>query len=365
MLHNLGLTGIAIPCKEVAPGSRSRGAPLSRPLMTISRVYVNPSTGVGPDPHDLIPFMTLLLTPKTVAVPADYVPRTDMNAWQGAFQASFKSTHRNISDIHSKNDMSGSNNSMVARKGAAENATSKSYIMQNSSSVALHTDLGGDVTAETAGGTARLPSTNTSMPRLLGLARPSFRSPIRQPDHQRLEMLRLQSSKPQRRSIKRWSNARGDFDPAAAAQATQCPVGRPMESTGTAETFAGSSSTASSSSDDSRNVVVFDGQALDNDKWMTAINDASSLVKQASYSNSSASDVVTTAVAAGDPCVRALVGMSQCSGKGSPDVCCSYVQTWNAFDCWCQASGKLLLSSMPAVLTPSVLQLLSWVCEVQ
>lgn len=76
------LTGVALPCMELTPVSHPRNIPISRPLMKTSRVYVNPATGVSPNAHDLIPFVTLLLTPKAVAVPGDDVARTNLSVWR-------------------------------------------------------------------------------------------------------------------------------------------------------------------------------------------------------------------------------------------------------------------------------------------
>jgi hypothetical protein len=71
----------------------------------------------------------------------------------------------------------------------------------------------------------------------------------------------------------------------------------------------------------------------------------------------------TDCVVGADRCVQSFVGMSQCSGKGSWDVCCQYVQAWSNDDCWNEDSGQLLLNNMPTVLTPTLLQVLSMVCE--
>jgi hypothetical protein len=62
-------------------------------------------------------------------------------------------------------------------------------------------------------------------------------------------------------------------------------------------------------------------------------------------------------------CMQSFVGMSQCSGKGSWDVCCQYVQAWSNDDCWNADSGQLLLNNMPTVLTPALLQVLGRVCD--
>jgi hypothetical protein len=63
-----------------------------------------------------------------------------------------------------------------------------------------------------------------------------------------------------------------------------------------------------------------------------------------------------------DPCLESFVGMSQCSGSGSWDVCCDYVHYWEDEGCWDKDVGQLLLKSMPALLTPALLQLLGKVC---
>jgi hypothetical protein len=68
-------------------------------------------------------------------------------------------------------------------------------------------------------------------------------------------------------------------------------------------------------------------------------------------------------VVGADQCVQSFVGMSQCSGTGSWDVCCQYVQAWSNDDCWNDDSGQLILNNMPTVLTPTLLQVLGRVCE--
>lgn len=64
-----------------------------------------------------------------------------------------------------------------------------------------------------------------------------------------------------------------------------------------------------------------------------------------------------------DPCVQSLVGLSQCTPKGSTEVCCRFVEEWSAAGCWCQPSGLRLLDNMPTSMTPVLLQLLGWVCD--
>lgn len=63
VVYVLLLAGVPFSCQEV-PTEGPSGVPLARPLMTIARVYVNPATGVGPDPNTLAPFNTVLLTPR-------------------------------------------------------------------------------------------------------------------------------------------------------------------------------------------------------------------------------------------------------------------------------------------------------------
>jgi hypothetical protein len=75
-----------------------------------------------------------------------------------------------------------------------------------------------------------------------------------------------------------------------------------------------------------------------------------------------ARDTITTCPASTDPCLESFVGISQCSGTGSWEVCCKYVQSWSDELCWDKDVGQLLLVSMPAMLTPALLQLLGRVC---
>jgi len=45
------------------------------------------------------------------------------------------------------------------------------------------------------------------------------------------------------------------------------------------------------------------------------------------------SDGGAVASPADDPCVRSLVGLSQCTPQGSPDVCCGFVGGWSTAGC--------------------------------
>ncbi|KAG2484107.1 hypothetical protein HYH03_017059 [Edaphochlamys debaryana] len=56
-----------VPHCKLIPTSGPRSAPLTRPLLVTLRAYSNPETGVGPDPDDLLKFMTVDLTPRAEA----------------------------------------------------------------------------------------------------------------------------------------------------------------------------------------------------------------------------------------------------------------------------------------------------------
>lgn len=66
MQHN-GCVHAGLPfCKEI-PTEGPRSVPRSRGMLVMLRAYVNPATGVGPDPSRLIPFRTVVATPRSEA----------------------------------------------------------------------------------------------------------------------------------------------------------------------------------------------------------------------------------------------------------------------------------------------------------
>lgn len=175
------VAGVDVPCKAI-PEKGAGHVPLNRPLMTLSRVYVNPSTGVGPAAADLVPFATILLSPKG-----------------------------------SSNETADSRHSTTT----SEKLGGASLLVRASSSAARNTLFGG-------------------------------------------------------------------FRETESSSSDVCPI-------------------------------------------------------------------------SSDPCLQSFVGMSQCSGTGSWDVCCEYVQAWNDEQCWDRDVGRPLSNSMPAI-TPALVQLLGRVC---
>ncbi|EFJ52318.1 hypothetical protein VOLCADRAFT_86620 [Volvox carteri f. nagariensis] len=61
-------------CNEI-PAEGPRSAPLGRNLVATLRAYINPLTGVGPDPDELLKFVTVNLVRKADARPTDYRAR--------------------------------------------------------------------------------------------------------------------------------------------------------------------------------------------------------------------------------------------------------------------------------------------------
>lgn len=255
--------GVPLPCKPLVPlrasnsSERASSLPLSRPLLPLSRVYVNPATGVGPDPSSVVGFMHVLLTPSGVAVPADRRPRVPGGVWDGG-GGGFEETTAGGDEA-----VAGSGSEDVAEvgDGRSRSAASAAAFCERPDGDAAGAD-------EAAGREQQV---------LLSPAE-------------------VRSMQP------------GAL--VAAGNSTVAPVAAAMDA--------------------------------------RAAGKAAHLLAQPPI----------------DPCVRALVGMSQCSGQGSGDVCCGYVRGWAASDCWCRASGQLLLDSMPAsLLTPRLLQLLERVCD--
>lgn len=72
--HCRCLSGVALPCKEI-PNLGHRSVPIQRSMLLTCRSYVNPATGVGPDPDELVTFRTLLMTPRKFALASDDTPR--------------------------------------------------------------------------------------------------------------------------------------------------------------------------------------------------------------------------------------------------------------------------------------------------
>jgi hypothetical protein len=197
--------------------------------MTLSRVYINPSTGVGPDAADLVPFATIMLSPKSMAT-AD---RSNVR----------------VSD-------------MVEQAQASQ----------------------GPIVGSGAGGVKALPSASSGRNERVGGEDVS--------------------------SVHAWGRN---------GEARHSAVSKALE-------------------------------LLSTNNQQTTNDDA--------FRSEDAGCVVGA-----DQCVQSFVGMSQCSGKGSWDVCCQYVQAWSNDDCWNHDSGQLILNNMPTVLTPTLLQVLGRVCE--
>lgn len=251
-------TGLDVPCKTVATTEGSSRPPLNRPLMVISRVYVKPDSGVGPDASELVSFSTVVFTPKTHAVPMDTQLRVDSSIWQ----------------VHAT-DAGGQTESPSSSHEISQSSVNASSILQGNSS-------------------------------------------------RRVSVV----------SRHRWSDERGMFDATVAEQSTSCTsynVSMAMHAMTNAQQDVGHV----------QHMHASDGEASAKTTQLLPANMPGDF----------------------DPCVQSLVGMSQCSGKGSWDVCCQYVQSWSTMNCWCSTSGKLLLESMPGVLTPTMLQVLSWICE--
>ncbi|GLC63326.1 hypothetical protein PLESTF_000024300 [Pleodorina starrii] len=69
-------------CSEI-PTEGPRSTPLGRNMVATLRAYINPITGVGPDPDDLLKFTTVNLVRKGEARPADSRPRQTDPAFFG------------------------------------------------------------------------------------------------------------------------------------------------------------------------------------------------------------------------------------------------------------------------------------------
>lgn len=258
--------GVRFFCQEV-PSEGPSAVPLTRPLMTISRVYINPNTGVGPEPASLAPFNTLQLTPKDAA-------RDTRQAAAGQEATGARPVPGTASRANS----------------------SRSSSNDNSTASAGELPAAAVVRAQLAVAAAHVQQKN-----------PSSQSPT---DVQRPLLLRSTTS-PQ--SIWRAGKLPSELlDLAAAYTPPACSTSGPEQ------TLAGSSTNGPGTANQG---------SLD------------------------------------DPCVRSFVGMSQCTLKGSADVCCAFVQSWSSSGCWCRGSGQQLLDSMPLSMTPMLLQLLGWVCE--
>lgn len=261
--------GASFSCQEI-PTEGPAGVPITRPLLTISRVYINPVTGVGPEPASLVPFNTLQLTPKVVVRGARKAAAPEAAGARLVPGTAGRASSSNDSSNSSKSD-----NSSVRISD------------ERSLAVTTDTDLAAAV-AETAQqtGSSQLPAA------------------------QRPLLLRTTIA-PQ--SIWRAGKPPSEFlDLAAGYTPPVCPASGPDQNLTSSSTV---------------------GPGMQNEGSID------------------------------DPCVRSFVGMSQCTPKGSADVCCGFVQSWSASNCWCRGSGQQLLDSMPLSVTPVLLQLLGWVCE--
>lgn len=253
--------GVPFACKELGPGGPGRGVPLTRPLMTIARVYVNPATGVGPDPSALAPFNTLLLTPM-----------------------------RNATGL------------APVRPGGVE------------LSGALGTAAAVLPTARLTGGNPRRASGVAAV--AAGVDTNGSRSLIDSP-----------------------------------MQAEHLPGIQPIE----VPSVKGRAARLGAQSDPILRGARLSPELLQ----LAARHPPAACPKEPSDGGA----VASPSPAADDPCVRSLVGLSQCTPQGSPDVCCGFVEGWSTAGCWCETSGRALLDSMPTSATPTLLQLLGWVCE--
>lgn len=295
--------------------------------MTISRVYVNPATGVGPDPATLVPFNTVLLTPRAAA---------DSRA-PGLGASSAQLPDESLS-------------------------TSSAQLPDESSTTS----------------SAQLPDESFSIPGGVDAVQPGSTMLPASKEAEGPLASESESTQP--------LNRRGHDIPAILSRAG----GLPLASNGSTHVGlvglgnSGVPVMAVGRLDRPRiaqkavQVLQADGHEV---KWQPGKLPAgfaelaarhsppicaapqSAAQQSSSEAGSSVSRGVPMQSVVRDPCVKSIVGLSQCTPKGSADVCCGYVQDWSADGCWCSASGQQLLASMPSSMTPALLQLLGWVCE--
>jgi hypothetical protein len=308
--------GVGFYCRNV-PTTGPNSAPLPRPLMTISRVYVNPVTGVGPDPATLVPFNTVLLTPK------------------GA----------------------------VASRSPGLGASSAQ--LPDASTPTLSAQLPDESSSTSS---VQLPDESFSIPGVVDAVQPGSTMLPAVKEAEGPATLESESTKQ--------PSLPGGGWPAVLPEAGS-RKGPPVASNGkpVVDSLANTGLGPAGLLDRPR-IAQRAGQVLQADghevKWqpgklpagfaeLAARHEPPTCAAQ--QSNSAAGSSVSMQSAVKDPCVSSIVGLSQCTPKGSPDVCCGFVQSWSGSGCWCLASGQQLLASMPTSMTPVLLQLLGWVCE--
>jgi hypothetical protein len=309
-----GPATVGFYCREV-PTTGPNSAPLPRPLMTISRLYVNPATGVGPDPATLVPFKTVLLTPKGVAA--------SRSLGLGVSSAQLPDESSSTSSAQLRDESPPTLSAQLPDVSSSIAGVMNDVMQQGRVTVPGVNEAGGPATAE---------SESTQQPNRKGAAIPAILS--------------------RAGGLPVVSNGSTPVGPSLGSMGVQgLPEGLPRIAQKAVQ------------------VLQADGQEImwQPGKLPAGFTELAGRHKppicSAQQSSSEASSSVPMQSVVKDPCVKSIVGMSQCTPKGSADVCCAYVQDWSASGCWCSASGQQLLGSMPTSMTPVLLQLLGWVCE--